>query len=154
MEGGREVERSCMLAAHRYRPAWEQAEESFPEHLLLFVSPLSCPPPFLSLHVPSDSDRKQTCVAETKARYRDKSIGQGPKATADLYFYPDRLEKCQRSCKALRGTTARAIGGGYKEEGFNKEERDQKNEGNGIRKRELRASLGEETYWYTAKQKH
>lgn len=44
--------------------------------------------------------------------------------------------------------TARVIGGGYEEE------RDQKNEGNGIRKRELRASLGEETYWYTAKQKH
>lgn len=44
--------------------------------------------------------------------------------------------------------TARVIGGGYEEE------RDQKNEGNGIRKRELRASLGAETYWYTAKQKH
>lgn len=46
--------------------------------------------------------------------------------------------------------TARVIGGGYEEEGFDQEEREQKNEGNGIRKRDGRASLGEETYRYTA----
>lgn len=50
--------------------------------------------------------------------------------------------------------TARVGGGGEEEEGFNKEEREQKNEGNGIRRRELRASLGEETYWYPAQHKH
>lgn len=124
--GGALVHPSC---THRYRPAWEQQRRALQSIFSSLFLHYPAPPFFFFLHAPFDSDRKPTCVAETKSRYRDKSIDQGAKAAADLYFYPDRLEKCQRGRKALGGLTARATGGGYEEEGFNKEERGQKNEG-------------------------